>query len=122
MTQGLRAYRRLAAVLRRRTTTNVERLIPTSGSRKAEGRRFDERRLIRRLGMGTRCRSGRRPGGSDLAIIGQGSQAYLSLPAGCVAVSQSRQSIKAHVKAWDSVRTKAMEAAIGESRGNLHHT
>jgi len=33
--------------------------------------------------MGTRCRSGRRPGGTDLAIIGQGLQAYLSLPRCC---------------------------------------
>jgi len=59
-------------------------------------------------GMGTRCRSGRRPGGAGLAITDQGLQVYLNLPAGYDAVSQSRQCVKAHVKAWDSVRTKAM--------------
>jgi len=59
-------------------------------------------------GMGTRCRSGRRPGGTDLAIIGQGLQADLSLPSSCKGVSQSRQCIKAHIIAWDSVRTNEM--------------
>jgi len=59
-------------------------------------------------GMGTRCRSGRRPGGTDLAIIGQGLQAYLSLPPRCMGVSHSRQCIKAHIIAWDSVRTNEM--------------
>jgi len=59
-------------------------------------------------GVGTRCRSGRRPGGTDLAIMGQGSQAYLSLPPSCRGVSQSRQCSKAHIIAWDSVRTNEM--------------
>jgi len=58
--------------------------------------------------MGTRCRSGRRPGGSDLAKIGQGSQADLSLSPCCKGVSQSRQYIEAHIIAWDSVRTNEM--------------
>jgi len=40
--------------------------------------------------MGTRCRSGRRPGGSELAKIVQGSQAYLSLPPSCQGVSYSK--------------------------------
>jgi len=59
-------------------------------------------------GMGTRCRSGRRPGGSVLAIIEQGLQANLSLPPSCNGVSYSRQCSKAHIIAWDSVRMKAM--------------
>jgi len=58
--------------------------------------------------MGTRCRSGRRPGGTDLAIIGQGLQADLSLSPSCMGVSQSRQCIEAHIIAWDSVRTNEM--------------
>jgi len=40
----------------------------------------------------------RRPGGSDLAIIGQGSQAYPSLPSGCQDVSYSKQGDLAHIK------------------------
>jgi len=40
--------------------------------------------------MGTRCRCGRRPGGSVLARKGQGSQAYLSLPPSCDGVSYSK--------------------------------
>jgi len=57
-----------------------------------------------------------------LAITIQGSQAYLSLPPSCNGVSYSRQCSKAHIIAGESVRTKAMEAGIDESRGNLHHT
>jgi len=40
-----------------------------------------------------------RPGGTDLAIIGQGLQAYLSLPLRCVGVSYPKQRNKAHLKA-----------------------
>jgi len=50
----------------------------------------------------------RRPGGSDLAIIGQGSQADLSLPPRCKGVSYLKQSDKAHIRARDSVRTNGM--------------
>jgi len=49
-----------------------------------------------------------RPGGSDLAIIDQGSQAYLSLPPSCVALATLKHSNKAHIRVRDSVRTNEM--------------
>jgi hypothetical protein len=49
-----------------------------------------------------------RPGGTDLAIIGQGLQAYLSLPPRCVGVSELKQRNKAHLKARYSARMKGM--------------
>jgi len=55
-------------------------------------------------GMGTRCRSGRRPGGSVLAIIEQGLQANLSLPPSCYGVATLKQGSTACIKAQDSVR------------------
>jgi len=54
----------------------------------------------------------RRPGGTVLAIIGQGSQADLSLPPSCEGVSYLKQNDKAHIRAWDAVRTKEV---VGES-------
>jgi len=39
----------------------------------------------------------RRPGGSVLAIIRQGSQAYLSLPPSCDGVSYSKAERQAHI-------------------------
>jgi len=49
-----------------------------------------------------------RPGGSVLAISGQGSQAYLSLPPGCDGVSESKQNNTAHIKVRASVRTNGI--------------
>jgi len=71
------------------------------------------------LAKATQCRSygdpvleRRRPGGTVLAITGQGSQADLSLSPSCEGVSNYKQNNKAHIKAWVSVRTKTM---VGES-------
>jgi len=50
----------------------------------------------------------RRPGGSVLAGIRQGLQAYLSLPPSCDGVSYSKAERQAHVKVWDSVRTNGI--------------
>jgi len=61
-----------------------------------------------RAGMGTRCWSGRRPGGSDLAITNQGSQANLSLPPSCTGVSYSKQC-DITTSGSGSVRTNEME-------------
>jgi len=46
-----------------------------------------ELRLVLSSSYGGPVLERRRPGGTDLAIIGQGSQAHLSLPPGCVGVS-----------------------------------
>jgi hypothetical protein len=55
---------------------------------------LDQPTLVKKVAQATDCGSygdpvleRRRPGGSDLAIIGQGSQADLSLPPSCVGVS-----------------------------------
>jgi len=64
----------------------------------------------------------RRPGGTDLAIIGQGSQAYLSLPPSCQGVSEQKaRQIGSH----HSLGLREDErdgAGIDESRGKLHLT
>jgi len=60
----------------------------------------------------------RRPGGSDLAIIGQGSQADLSLPPSCVGVSYSKA--KQHGSHHSPGRREAERGSVGidASRGN----
>jgi len=63
----------------------------------------------------------RRPGGSDLAIIGQGSQAYLSLPSGCVTLATKAQQIGPCQ--GSGLREDERDVAeIDESRGKLHST
>jgi hypothetical protein len=71
--------------------------------------------------MGTRCRSGRRPGGSVIAIRGQGSQADLSLPPCCNGVSHSRQCNEAHIISLGFREDESDGTGIGEGRGNSHH-
>jgi hypothetical protein len=58
---------------------------------------LDKPTLARKAAQAAQCSSygdpvleWRRPGGSVLAIIRQGSQAYLSLPPSCVGVSYSK--------------------------------
>jgi len=60
----------------------------------------------------------RRPGGSDLAEIGQGSQAYLSLPPSCGGVSYSKA--KQHGSHHSSGIREEEWGGVGidESRGN----
>jgi len=63
-----------------------------------------------------------RPGGSVLAIIGQGSQAYLSLPPGCVGVSYTKAKQQGSHQSWGLREDQADGREIGESRGNGHPT
>jgi len=49
-----------------------------------------------------------RPGGTDLAIIGQGSQAYLSLPPRCIGVSYPKTAQQGSLQSLASVRMKGM--------------
>jgi hypothetical protein len=63
------------------------------------------RKVAQRRSSGDPVLEWRRPGGSDLAIIGQGSQAYLSLPSSCLDVSYSKHGNEAHIRVRDSVRT-----------------
>jgi len=44
----------------------------------------------RRRWCGDPVQARRRPGGTDLALIGQGSQTYLSLPPSCQGVSETK--------------------------------
>jgi len=62
----------------------------------------------------------RRPGGSDLAEINQGSQAYLSLPSGCTDVSYSKAQQQGLRQGSGSARTNEMITEIGDSRGKFH--
>jgi len=57
---------------------------------------------------GDPARERRRPGGSDLAEIGQGSQADLSLPSGCQGVSYSKARRLGPHRSSGSVRTNEM--------------
>jgi len=63
---------------------------------------------------------GRRPGGSVSAIMGQGSQAYLSLPPSCGGVSYSKA--KQHGSHYSSgIREEEWDGkGTDESRGNCH--
>jgi len=63
----------------------------------------------------------RRPGGSDLAIIDQGSQADHSLPSSCVALATLKYSNKAYIRVRDSVRTNKMarKSATAEESATL---
>jgi len=60
-----------------------------------------------------------RPGGSVLAVSGQGSQADLSLPPGCPGVSRQRQGIGPWTRAWESARKNGMTRDLGESRAKV---
>jgi len=62
----------------------------------------------------------RRPGGSDLAIIGQGSQADLSLPSSCEDVSYSKAQ-QLGLRHWLGIRKdEGDNAGIGASRGKSY--
>jgi len=63
-----------------------------------------------------------RPGGSVLAITGQGSQAYLSLPPSCVGVSYSKAKQHGSDQSLGFREDERDDAEIGESRGKLHPT
>jgi len=71
-------------------------------------RRPDPRPADRRSSYGDPVLEWWRPGGSVLAIKGQGSQAYLSLPPSREGVSYLKQGDMAPIKAWDSVRMNGM--------------
>jgi len=60
-----------------------------------------------------------RPGGAVLAITGQGSQAYLSLPSGCPGVSYSKQGIGPH-HSLGFREDQRDGSESGVSRGNGH--
>jgi len=63
----------------------------------------------------------RRPGGSDLAKIGQGSQAHLSLPSGCRGVSYYGTAARP-TSGWGFREDERNDAEIGDSRGKRYFT
>jgi len=114
---------------------NVERLIRKLRSREAETRRFDKGALgtlrvaqpstekvpersgktdaihrcenIQSCSYGDPVLEWRRPGGSDLALMGQGLQADLSLPSGCGTLATRARQLGLH-QVRVSVRTNRM--------------
>jgi len=63
-----------------------------------------------------------RPGGSDLAIIGQGLQAYLSLPPRCVGVSYHKASQQGSSQSQAFREDERDGSGNDASRGKSHHS
>jgi len=63
-----------------------------------------------------------RPGGSVLALKGQGSQAYLSLPPHCQGVSYSKAKQLGPHQGFGIREDERDGPGIGESRGKIHLT